>query len=90
MRTAIGATTVNIAEPTNLSARMIHAFLDNVRYITIELNGSTQYDTRDDVPCPLAGRPHQKTRHMRVSKLRIGSTNCKANSASRSVQSPIL
>jgi len=24
----------------NLIARMIHAFLDNIRYITIELNGS--------------------------------------------------
>jgi hypothetical protein len=51
MRTAIGATAVNIAKPTNLSAPMTHAFLDNIRYITIELNGSTQDDTPDDVPC---------------------------------------
>jgi hypothetical protein len=36
MRTAIGATAVNIATPTNLSARMIHTLLDNIRYISIE------------------------------------------------------
>ena len=53
MRTAIGATAVNIAKPTNLNAPMIHAFLDNIRYITIELNGSILYDTRDDVPCDM-------------------------------------
>jgi hypothetical protein len=47
MRTAIGATAVNIAKPTNLSAPMIHAFLDNIRYITIELNGLILYDTRE-------------------------------------------
>jgi hypothetical protein len=41
MRTAIGATAVNIAKPTNLGVPMIHAFLDNIRYITIELNGLT-------------------------------------------------
>ena len=46
MRTAIGATAVNIAKPTNLSAPMIHAFLDNIRYITIELNGSSQCDSK--------------------------------------------
>jgi hypothetical protein len=34
----------------NLSAPMIHAFLDNIRYITIELNCSIPYGTRDDVP----------------------------------------
>lgn len=51
MRTAIGATAVNAAKPMNLSALMIHAFLDNIRYITIELNGLIQYDTRDAVPC---------------------------------------
>jgi hypothetical protein len=51
MRTAIGATAVTIAKLTNLSAPMIHAFLDNIRYITTELNGSTQYDTRDDLLC---------------------------------------
>jgi hypothetical protein len=50
MRTAIGATAVNIAEPMNLRAPMIHAFLDNIRYITIELNGLILYDARDDVP----------------------------------------
>ena len=44
MRTAIGATAVNIAKPTNLGMPMIHAFLDNIRYITIELNGLTLYD----------------------------------------------
>jgi hypothetical protein len=48
MRTAIGATAVNIATPTNLSAPMIHAFLDNIRYITIELNGLI---LNDDEPC---------------------------------------
>ena len=53
MRTAIGATAVNIAKPTNLGVPMIHAFLDNIRYITIELNGLTLYDTRDDVPCDM-------------------------------------
>ena len=53
MRTAIGATAVNVAKPTNLSAPMIHAFLDNIRYITIELNGLILYDTRDDVPCDM-------------------------------------
>jgi len=53
MKTASGATAVNVAKPTNLSAPMIHAFPDNICYITIELNGSTQYDTRDDVPCDL-------------------------------------
>jgi hypothetical protein len=52
-RTAIGATTVSVAKPMNLSAPMIHAFLDNIRYITIELNGLTLYDTRDDVPCDM-------------------------------------
>ncbi len=31
MRTAIGATAVNIAKLMNLSAPMIHAFLDNIR-----------------------------------------------------------
>jgi hypothetical protein len=31
MRTAIGATAVNIAKPTNLDVPMIHAFLDNTR-----------------------------------------------------------
>ena len=51
MRTAIGATAVNIAKPTNLNAPMIHAFLSNIRYITIELNGVILYDTRDNVPC---------------------------------------
>ena len=51
MRTAIGATAVNIAKPTNLNAPMIHAFLYNIRYITIELNGLILYDTRDNVPC---------------------------------------
>ncbi|MCW2660007.1 MAG: hypothetical protein JWP83_1159 [Mycobacterium sp.] len=51
MRTAIGATAVNVAKPMNLSALMIHAFLDNIRYITIELNGLILYDTRDAVPC---------------------------------------
>ena len=73
MRTAIGATAVNIAKPTNLGVPMIHAFLDNIRYITIELNGLTLYDTRDDVPCDMdkwretrarfparAGRPSQR------------------------------
>lgn len=44
MRTAIGATAVTIAKPTNLSAPMIHAFLDNIRYIATELNGSTPHD----------------------------------------------
>jgi hypothetical protein len=39
MRTAIGATAVNIATQTNLSAPMIHTFLDNIRYITIEPDG---------------------------------------------------
>ena len=39
MRTAIGATAVNIAKPTNLGMPMIHAFLDNIRYITIEPDG---------------------------------------------------
>jgi hypothetical protein len=53
MRTAIGATAVNIAKPTNLGMPMIHAFLDNIRYITIELNGLTLYDIRDDVPCDM-------------------------------------
>jgi hypothetical protein len=53
MRTAIGATAVNIAKPTNLGVPMIHAFLDNIRYITIELNGLILYDTRDDVPCDM-------------------------------------
>ena len=53
MRTAIGATAVNIAKPTNLGVPMIHAFLDNIRYITIELNGLILYDTRDDVPCDI-------------------------------------
>ncbi|MGO9929054.1 MAG: hypothetical protein ACLPLP_23855 [Mycobacterium sp.] len=53
MRTAIGATAVNIAKPMNLSAPMIHAFLNNIRYITIELNGLILYDTRDDVPCDM-------------------------------------
>jgi hypothetical protein len=33
----------------NLSAPMIHAFLDNIRYITIELNGLILYGARDDV-----------------------------------------
>ena len=37
----------------NLSAPMIHAFLDNIRYITVELNGLTLHDTRDDVPCDM-------------------------------------
>jgi hypothetical protein len=37
----------------NLSAPMIHAFLDNIRYITIELNGLILYGTRDDVPCEM-------------------------------------
>jgi hypothetical protein len=46
MRTASGATAVNVAKLTNLSAPMIHAFLDNICYISIELNGSTQYDNR--------------------------------------------
>ena len=55
MRTAIGATAVNIAKPTNLNAPMIHAFLDNIRYITIELNGSILNDIRDDVPCDMEG-----------------------------------
>jgi hypothetical protein len=32
---------------------MFHAFLDNIRYIAIELNGSTQYGTRDHVPCDM-------------------------------------
>jgi hypothetical protein len=50
MRTAIGATAVNIAKPMNLRAPMIHAFLDNIRYITIELNGLILHDARDDVP----------------------------------------
>jgi hypothetical protein len=53
MRTAIGATAVNIAKPTNLGVPINHAFLDNIRYITIELNGLTLYDTRDDVPCDM-------------------------------------
>ena len=53
MRTAIEATAVNIAKPTNLNAPMIHAFLDNIRYITIELNGLIVYDTGDDVPCDM-------------------------------------
>ena len=53
MRTAIGATAVNIAKPTTLGVPMIHAFLDNIRYITIELNGLTLYDTRDEVPCDM-------------------------------------
>jgi len=53
MRTAIGATAVNIAKPTKLGVPMIHAFLDNIRYITIELNGLILYDTRDDVPCDM-------------------------------------
>ena len=37
----------------NLSAPMIHAFLDNIRYVTIELNGLILYGTRDDVPCEM-------------------------------------
>ena len=37
----------------NLSAPMIHAFLDNIRYITIELNGLIRYGARDDVPCDM-------------------------------------
>jgi hypothetical protein len=53
MRTAIGAIAVNIAKPANLSAPMIHTFLDNIRYITIELNGLVLYDTRDEVPCDM-------------------------------------
>ena len=53
MRTAIGATAINIAKPTNLGVPMICAFLDNIRYITIELNGLTLHDTHDDVPCDL-------------------------------------
>ena len=53
MRTAIGAAAVNIAKPTNLGVPINHAFLDNIRYITIELNGLTLYDTRDDVPCDM-------------------------------------
>jgi hypothetical protein len=53
MMTAIGATAVNTAKPTNLSTPMIHAFLDNIRYITIELNGLILYDTRDDLPCDM-------------------------------------
>ena len=83
MRTAIGATAVNVAKPTNLSAPMIHAFLDNIRYITVELNGLTLYGTRDDVPLDMnkwretrARFPARwpvvrlKRRHSRVSKLR--------------------
>jgi hypothetical protein len=53
MRTAIGATAVNVAKPTNLSTPMIHALLDNIRCVTIELNGSTLYDTRDHLPCDI-------------------------------------
>jgi hypothetical protein len=41
---------VSVAKPMNLSAPMIHAFLDNIRYITIELNGLILYGARDDVP----------------------------------------
>src|ERR1700756_1734589 len=59
MRTAIGATAVNIAKPTNLSVPMIHAFLDNIRYITIELNGLSC--TTPATTCPATwtsgGRP---------------------------------
>jgi hypothetical protein len=58
MRTAIGATAVNIAKPTNLSAPMIHAFLDNIRYITVELNGLILYDTRNDVPATWTLQPY--------------------------------
>jgi len=53
MRTAIGTTAVVSAKPTNLNAPMIHAFLDNIRCITIELNGLTLCETRDDVPCDM-------------------------------------
>src|ERR1700751_1837265 len=59
MRTAIGATAVNIAKPTNLGVPMIHAFLDNIRCITIELNGLTC--TTPATTCPATwtsgGRP---------------------------------
>jgi hypothetical protein len=55
MRTAIGATAVNIAKPTNLGVPMIHAFLDNIRYITIELNGPTsETPGRRSEPHPFA------------------------------------
>src|ERR1700751_6005683 len=62
MRTAIGATAVNIAKPTNLGMPMIHAFLDNIRYITIELNGLTVYDPRDDVRCDMDKWRETRTR----------------------------
>jgi hypothetical protein len=45
----MGAVAVNVAMPMNLSAPMIYAFLDSIRYIIIELNRLTLYDARDDV-----------------------------------------
>ena len=66
MRTAIGATAVNIAKPANLSVPMIYAFLDNIRYITIELNGLTLYDTRDDGTPFVLCRGAHRHRHPRT------------------------
>jgi hypothetical protein len=78
MRTAIGATAVTVAKPTNLSAPMIHAFLDNIRYITIELNGSSQHDTRDDVPCDM-----DKWRETRARFPAAGRSSLEAHSRHR-------
>jgi hypothetical protein len=41
---------------------MIHAFLDEIRYITIELNGCTPYDTCDEVPCHHGSRSWTRRR----------------------------
>lgn len=46
----MGATAVRVAKPMILSAPMIRAFLDSIRYIVIELNQLTGHDARDGAP----------------------------------------
>jgi hypothetical protein len=56
----MGAIAVNAAKPMNLGARMIHAFLDNVRRFAIELTGRAQLrvvrPSVEEVPQPVSIR----------------------------------